>query len=91
MARSIEEMLDEIENANNGEGPDPVGPVYYGRGLTAIFQALEKEAEAQADLREAVALARSEGATWQMIGDYMGMTRAGAYKRFECKVNKDIA
>ncbi|QPK81281.1 hypothetical protein G7Y41_09750 [Schaalia sp. ZJ405] len=89
--RSIEEILDEIENANNGEGPDPVGPVVLGRGLSALVHALEKEAEAQEEIREAVALARSDGATWEMIGDFMGMTRAGAYKRFSSKIDEDIA
>lgn len=82
MERSFADMLTEIETADSGDGPDPTG-TYTGQGIAALAEAIEAEAAAQAAITEAVALARQEGATWELIGDYLGMTRAGAYKRFK--------
>lgn len=81
--RTIEEMLDEIENANNGAGQDPVASVYRGKGLAQLAAAIQAEERAKAAIAQAVSTARAEGATWEMIGDYLGMTRAGAYKKFK--------
>lgn len=81
--QTIEEMLDEIENANNGAGPDPVASVYRGKGLAQLAAAIQAEKRAQEAIAQAVSTAREEGATWEMIGDYLGMTRAGAYKKFK--------
>ena len=79
MTRSFEELIEEIENGN----PEPVGKTYQGEGLKKLAAAIKAEQCAQAAITEAVALARSEGATWEMIGDYLGITRAGAYKKFK--------
>ena len=72
--KTTEEMLKEIENANNGDGPDPVA--------TADDPALAKIAVAQIRLRaaeraldKAVTAARDVGLSWQVIGDVLGMTR----------------
>ncbi len=79
--KTIEEMLDEIENANNGDGPDPVA--------TVDDPALAKNAVAQIRLRaaeraldEAVMDARDVSLSWQAIGDVLGGTRQDANKRF---------
>ena len=79
--KTTEEMLDEIENANNGDGPAPV--------VTVDDPALAKIAVAQIRLRaaeraldEAVMAARDVGLSWQTIGDVLGMTHQGANKRF---------
>ena len=79
--KTTEEMLEEIENANDREGPDPV--------VTVNDPALAKIAVAQIRLRaaeraldEAVMDARDVGLSWQVIGDVLGMTRQGANKRF---------
>lgn len=43
--RSEAEMLHEIETANNGEGPDPIG-TYSGEALQAILNALRERNDA---------------------------------------------
>ena len=79
--KTTEEMLEEIENANDREGPDPV--------VTVNDPALAKIAVAQIRLRaaeraldEAVMVARDVGLSWQAIGNVLEMTRQGANKRF---------
>lgn len=84
MTRSDEELLAEIENANDGAGPDPVLSV--GPELAALAVASIKAKAANAALDEAVAAARASGHTWQSIGDTLGMTRQGALKRFKSVV-----
>lgn len=81
MTRSNEELLDEIENANEGEGPDPILTV--GPELAAIAVATMRAKAADAALDEAVAAARASGQSWQAIGDMLGMSRQGALKRFK--------
>ncbi|MDE1654746.1 hypothetical protein ACYATL_08955 [Actinotignum timonense] len=81
MKRSIEEMLDEVENANGGEGPDPIATVddpYLAQ--VAVAQIELRAADNRLDA--AVARARAAGKTWQAIGDVLGMTRQGANQRF---------
>ncbi|MDY5128090.1 hypothetical protein ACRQF6_07175 [Actinotignum sp. GS-2025f] len=81
MKRSIEDMLDEVENANGGEGPDPIATVddpYLAQ--VAVAQIELRAADNRLDA--AVARARAAGKTWQAIGDVLGMTRQGANQRF---------
>lgn len=77
----VEEMLDEIENANNGDGPDPVATV-GDPALARIAVAQIRLRAAERELDEAVMVARDVGLSWQAIGDVLGMTRQGANKRF---------
>lgn len=79
--RSYDDMLDEIESADNGAGPNPIA-TYTGPGLAELAAAIEKQADADRAVAEAVHLARSQGATWQAIGDLLGLTRQGALKRY---------
>lgn len=79
--RSFEEMLDEVETANDGDGPDPLS-TYSGPNLAELAAAIEIRASADRAIEAAVHNARSEGATWQSIGDLLGMTRQGALKRY---------
>ncbi|MFE1523313.1 hypothetical protein [Schaalia turicensis] len=81
MTRSIEEMLDEVENANGGEGPDLIYTV-DDPYLTQIAVAQMELRAANKRLDAAVAKARTAGKTWQAIGDVLGMTRQGANQRF---------
>ena len=79
--RTAEEMLDEIENADNGAGPDPVATV-DDPALAKIAVAQIRLRAAERALDDAVMAARDIGLSWQAIGDVPGMTRQGANKRF---------
>lgn len=79
--RTTEEMLDEIENANGGEGPDPLATV-DDPALARIAVAQIRVRAAERALDEAVMGAREAGLSWQAIGEVLGMTRQGANKRF---------
>ena len=80
--KTTEEMLDEIENAKNGDGPDPVATV-DDPALAKIAVAQIRLRAAERELDEAVMVARDVGLSWQAIGDVLGMTRQGANKRFQ--------
>ena len=80
--KTTEEMLDEIENANNGDGPAPVVTV-DDPALAKIAVAQIRLRAAERELDEAVMVARDVGLSWQAIGDVLGMTRQGANKRFQ--------
>ena len=79
--RTAEEMLDEFENADDGDGPDPVATV-DDPVLARIVVAQMRLRAAERALDEAVMAARDAGLSWQAIGDVLGMTRQGANKRF---------
>lgn len=79
--RTDEELLDEIENANNGEGPD-FNAAVSDPALVAIAVANLEVRAAEANLDRKVAAAREAGHTWQEIGDILGLTRQGALKRY---------
>ena len=79
--RTAEEMLDEIENADDGDGPDPVATV-DDPAFARIAVAQIRLRAAERALDKAVMDARDVGLSWQAIGDVLGMTRQGANKRF---------
>lgn len=79
--KTTEEMLDEIENANDGDGPDPVATV-DDPALTRIAVAQIRLRAVERALDEAAMDARDVGLSWQAIGDVLSMTRQGANKRF---------
>jgi hypothetical protein len=79
--KTTDEILEEIENANNGDGPDPVATV-DDPDLARIAVAQIRLRAAERELDEAVMVARDVGLSWQAIGDVLGMTRQGANKRF---------
>ena len=79
--KTADEILDEIENANNGDGPDPVATV-DDPALAKIAVAQIRLRAAERELDEAVMAARDVGLSWQAIGDVLGVTRQGANKRF---------
>jgi len=58
--KTVEEMLDEIENANNGDGPDPVATV-DDPALARIAVAQIRLRAAERALDEAVTDARDAG------------------------------
>ncbi|WP_103063751.1 hypothetical protein [Actinomyces qiguomingii] len=72
--RTVEEMLDELENANGGEGPDPVATV-DDPALARVAVAHMRARAAEHTLDDAVMAAREAGRSWQAIGDVLGMTR----------------
>ena len=79
--RTAEEMLDEIESADDGVGPDPAATV-DDPVLARIAVAQMRLRAAERALDGAVMAARDAGLPWQAIGDALGMTRQGANKRF---------
>lgn len=79
--KTTAQMLNEIENANNGAGPDPLTTI-DDPSLARIAVAQLRAREAETALDAAVASAREAGISWQAIGDVLGMTRQGANKRF---------
>lgn len=79
--RTETQMLDEIENANGGQGPDPIA-TFDGPALTTILAALRDRNQAQARIDAAVAQARAEGASWTAIGAMLGVSRQAALKRY---------
>lgn len=79
--RTYDEMLDDIEHANDGAGPDPIA-TFTGPGLAELAAAIEARARAEAAVSAAVDQARDHGATWETIGGLLGMTRQGALKRY---------
>ncbi|WP_314157310.1 hypothetical protein [Actinomyces oris] len=79
--KTTEEMLDEIENANDGDGPDPVATV-DDPALTRIAVAQIRLRAVERALDEAAMDARHVGLSWQAIGDVLSMARQGANKRF---------
>ena len=79
--RTAEEMLDEIESADDGAGPDPAATV-DDPVLARIVVAQMRLRAAERALDGAVMAARDAGLPWQAIGDAPGMTRQGANKRF---------
>jgi len=78
---NIEDMLDEIENANQGAGPDPHTTI-DGAGLKAITDAISQRDQAQGAIEAAVTQARLDGASWTIIGSALGISRQGALKRY---------
>ena len=81
MARSDEDMLHEIETANNGEGPDPIRS-YDGELFRAIADAVEAGDATRDAVGAAVAQAREAGASWTAIGAMLGVTRQAAIRRY---------
>lgn len=79
--KTAEEMLEEIENTNGGDGPDPVATV-DDPSLAKIVVAQIRFRAAERALDEAVMDARNVGLSWQAIGDVLGVTRQDASKRF---------
>lgn len=75
--RSNEEMLNEIM-----AGDALPAETYTGDALRTLAAAVENRARADSAVLEAVLAARDDGATWQMIGDILGMTKQGAAKRY---------
>lgn len=81
MTRTEGEMLSEIENAHGGEGPDPIAS-FDGDALKAVLAAVRDRNAAQARIDQAVARARTEGASWTVIGAMLGVSRQAALKRY---------
>jgi len=79
--RTTQEMLDEIENADGGAGPDPTSG-YDGTVLAKIMDIVEERDDVMDRLRTAVADAREAGASWASIGSCLGVSKQAASKRY---------
>ncbi|WP_083303191.1 hypothetical protein [Actinomyces sp. HMSC08A09] len=75
--KTTDEMLDEIENANNGDGPDPAATV-DDPALARIAVTQIRLRAAERALDEAMMAARDVGLSWQTIGDVLSMNGQGA-------------
>jgi hypothetical protein len=65
--KTVEEMLDEIENANNGDGSDPAATVDDPALTRVVVAQIRLRATGRA-LDESVKQARNVGLLWQAIG-----------------------
>ena len=79
--RTDEEMLHELETANNGEGPTPLAS-YSGQGLTALRAAIHERQRLDDLIVAAVRTAHDEGASWAMIGAILGTSRQAAHEKY---------
>ena len=78
---SDEELSDWYANANGGDGPVP-DAIIMAEDLAAIAAAIAARDEAQHAIDLALAKAREGGATWEMIGQALGVTELDAYHRY---------
>ncbi|MDR0627697.1 MAG: hypothetical protein LBG11_10675 [Bifidobacteriaceae bacterium] len=78
---SDEELSDWYANTNDGDGPIP-DAIIMAEDLAAIAAAIAARDEAQHTIDLALAKARERGATWEMIGQALGVTELGAYRRY---------
>lgn len=89
MPRPLHEVIknqDEIADWFEAEGPSPDNTIpvsEYFLGLLADVQNLDAD-----KVRGAVELARHAGATWQQIGDVLGVPGSEAERRFEQVVTR---
>lgn len=73
-------MLDEVENADNGAGPNSVAAV-DDPVLARIAVAQIRARSAERALDEVVMAAREADLSWQAIGNVLGMTRQRISRR----------
>jgi len=81
MMRTNEEMLNEIENANQGTGPTPTTS-YTGSALDVIEQAIHDRDQLDGFIQTMVGVAHQQGASWADIGARLGTTRQAAHSKY---------
>jgi len=84
MPRSLKEILehaDELQKRAERHEPD-MDAIKDAAALRALRQAALKRGQAEGDLAAAVALARSEGHSWQAIGAMLGTSGEAARQRY---------
>lgn len=81
MKPNINEMSDEeIATWFENSSPEDYHTRIEGKAEILLYRAAKLKKQAEKEAIEAVKIAKKEGYTWQMIGDFFGMTRQGAYK-----------
>jgi len=83
--RTDEDMLHELESANNGEGPDPIAS-YSGPALIALKAAIHERRRLDDLITATVHTAHDEGASWAMIGAILGTTRQAAHAKYSQQI-----
>jgi hypothetical protein len=84
MPRTTEEILkhaDELARRFEEHEPDPE-QIRDARSLRDVARAFEHRARAEADLTDAVSVARAEGHTWSAIGAMLGTSGEAARQRY---------
>jgi hypothetical protein len=84
MPRSLKEILaqaDELQQRFEHHKPDG-DEIEDAASLRALRQATLKRTRAEAELADAVALARAEGHSWQAIGAMLGTSGEAARQRY---------
>jgi hypothetical protein len=84
MPRSLKEILeqaDELQQRFERHEPDSA-EIKDAAALRALRQAALKRVHAEAELADAVALARAEGHSWQSIGAMLGTSGEAARQRY---------
>ncbi len=84
MPRSLKEILDqadELQQRFERHEPDS-DEIKDATALRAVRQAALKRARAEAQLADAVGLARAEGYSWQQIGAMLGTSGEASRQRY---------
>ncbi|MGV0159876.1 hypothetical protein ACRU3B_10610 [Mycobacterium colombiense] len=81
MAQRTDPTADEINEWLNSEEINPAD-ARDAAHFRRIRAAVKATADAEGELRAAVAAARDAGDSWAMIGAALGTSRQGAYRRF---------
>jgi hypothetical protein len=84
MPRSLKEILehaDELQQRFERHEPEDEG-IADAAALRAVRQAALNRGRAEAELAEAVALARTDGHSWQSIGAMLGTSGEAARQRY---------
>ena len=84
MPRNLKEILEQADKlADRFEGHDPdASHVKNAVALRAVRKAFQARAKAEAQLSEAVAVARAEGHSWAAIGAMVGTSGEAARQRY---------
>ena len=84
MPRNLKEILeqaDKLADRFESHDPDP-SHVKDAAALRAVRKAFQSRAKAEAQLAEAVAVARAEGHSWSAIGAMVGTSGEAARQRY---------
>ena len=84
MPRNLKEILEQADKlADRFESHDPnADHMKDAEALRAVRKAFQARAQAEAQLSEAVAVARAEGHSWAAIGAMVGTSGEAARQRY---------
>lgn len=87
MPRSLQEILDHADELA-GRFVDSAPDVHDAASLAAVRAAVTDRAASERHLADAVAAARTAGASWAAIGGMLGTSGEAARKRYASRLSK---